>query len=83
LLGRISARELTEWMAFDRVCGPIGQQRDDQLAALIAERVTNSLSSGKGRRMAVTDFLPRWGLTPEEAGDGDDKEPADPSRRDR
>lgn len=70
-------------MAFERLHGPLGQQRDDHLAALLAERVTNSLSSGKGRRWTARDFLPQWGLPPQEDDDGDDQESVDPARGDR
>jgi hypothetical protein len=44
---------------------------------MIAERVTNSFGSPKGRTPPkIKDFLPDWGATGEET-DGDAEEPAD------
>jgi hypothetical protein len=60
LLARIDAVELTEWQAFERLNGPLGGERDDLHAALIAATVVNALSGKKGRRAKVADFLPKW-----------------------
>lgn len=78
---RLSARELAEWAAFEAVFGPIGPQRDDALAALISYYVVSALSTGKGRRPRVSDFLPRWGEYREEVRDGEHQEPPDQARR--
>lgn len=62
LLVRMSSEELTQWQAYERVTGTLGQERDDQLAALVAERVTNSISSPKkgSKRPEMKDFIPQW-----------------------
>lgn len=57
LLGRISGRELAEWIAFDLV-EPIGGLRGDYQAAVVAATVTNGLRGGKGKRLGLDDFLP-------------------------
>lgn len=57
LLGRISGRELAEWIAFDQV-EPIGGLRGDYQAAVVAATVTNGLRGGKGKRFVLDDFLP-------------------------
>lgn len=75
LLSRISSRELSEWLAYERVSGPFGNQRDDYHAAMIAERVHNALRMSKpsGRTLTVDDFMPHWGL----ADHGNDSRPDD------
>ncbi|MEV4093784.1 hypothetical protein AB0J31_16165 [Streptosporangium saharense] len=65
-------------MAFERFTGPIDpRERLDAAAALIAERITNSLTQTKGGKAPeVADFIPRWDApTPiewEEGGDDGD-----------
>lgn len=59
LLGEMDSRELTEWMAFDRV-EPIGGRRSDFQAAIIASTVANS-NRGKGRALKPDDFVPEYG----------------------
>lgn len=67
-------------MAYERLTGPLGQPRDDILTALLAERVTNSFGTPKGRRAPqVADFLPDWTAKPEEDDGGDDQEPGYPT----
>ncbi len=47
-------------MAFDRI-SPIGMERFDYLAAIVACSITNRLR-GKGQRaLSVSDFVPKWG----------------------
>ncbi|WP_435107789.1 phage tail assembly protein T [Nocardiopsis synnemataformans] len=55
----MSSAELTRWMAWEQISGPIGQQRDDQLFALLAAVVSNA-NRGKGRKAKPKDFLPDW-----------------------
>ncbi len=59
LLATHSSAELTEWIAYEQITGPIGQGRDDVLMAVIAATVSNS-NRGKGRKARVLDFLPKW-----------------------
>lgn len=55
--------EYTRWAAYEKATGPLGQERDDRLAAMIAERVTSMLTPKKAdrRRIKIADFLPQWG----------------------
>lgn len=46
-------------MAYERVAGPLGGERGDVQAALIATTVANA-NRGKGRRAKLKDFLLRW-----------------------
>jgi hypothetical protein len=60
LLGVISSRELSEWMAFDQV-EPIGGRRGDLQAGVVAATVAN-VNRAKGQRAYdVTDFVPEYG----------------------
>ena len=60
LADRIDSRELTEWAAFERVEGPIGQERADGHAGIVASIVANS-NRKKGRRaFEPNDFIPDW-----------------------
>ncbi|KOG22003.1 phage tail assembly protein T [Streptomyces viridochromogenes] len=59
LLARITSRELTEWMAYERITGPLDSRlRTDISAAIIAATVANS-ASGKAKAKP-RDFIPTW-----------------------
>jgi hypothetical protein len=58
LLARISSRELTAWEAYERVTGPIGAERADRHAALVAAVIANAMSDKGG--YTIDDFLPQW-----------------------
>ncbi|MEU5950654.1 DUF4035 domain-containing protein [Micromonospora sp. NPDC047465] len=60
LLARIDARELSAWMAYERVTGPLGPERADMHAAIIASTIANANRGKHGRRFTPEDFLPRW-----------------------
>lgn len=61
LLARTSSRELTEWIEFEKLNGPLGPERADFHAALIASTLAN-VHRGKGKPPAkISDFLPQWG----------------------
>lgn len=68
LLSRVSSRELTEWMAYERLTGPLDSRlRGDISAGVIAATVANSAGAKSTARPA--DFLPTWyerPKTPEE-----------------
>lgn len=53
---RMSARELAEWMAFDRI-SPIGEDRADLRAGIIASVIANS-HRVKGDPFTPADFMP-------------------------
>jgi len=57
---QMTSDELTRWAAYERVTGSLGQERDDQLTALLSERITSMLNRRKGRKVSVSDFLPQW-----------------------
>lgn len=58
---RLGSAELTEWMAYEKITGPLGRRRHDIQAATIAATVANA-NRGKGKRFEVRDFLPAYGL---------------------
>lgn len=58
LLARTSSRELTEWMAYERISGPLDiRLRGEISAAIVAATVHNSNSK---KRAKVSNFLPTW-----------------------
>lgn len=59
LLSRTSSRELTEWMAYERVTGPLDSRlRTDIAAGIVAATVHNA--QGAKRKAKPSDFLPTW-----------------------
>jgi hypothetical protein len=71
MLACMSSRELTEWMAYEQLTGPLDGRRGDVQASLIAATIANS-QRGKGQApkplkqfMLVWDKAPRK-MTPEE-----------------
>jgi hypothetical protein len=59
LLARISSHELTEWSAYEREYGPLGPERGDYQAAMVAYTTASMLSNGS-TRLNFTDFVLRW-----------------------
>lgn len=62
LLFRIDSHEIAEWRAFEMIEGPIGQSRDDILAAIVTAAIVNSNRERK-KPYPVTDFIPKWDRT--------------------
>lgn len=62
LLAELDSHELTEWIAYEQVHGPLGAARDDFLTALLAAVVANaSPNRRKGRPPSTPkDFMPKW-----------------------
>lgn len=53
----MSSREITEWMAYERVTGPLDPaQRADISASIVAATVANS----NGAKLTAKDFIPVW-----------------------
>lgn len=93
LLARISSRELAEWAAFEQEHGPLGLERGDWQAAVVAQAI-----AGDGKTK-LSDFVLRWGrkrrqtgqeqlaifkaLASRGGGRGNDRESADQGRRGR
>lgn len=68
-MGRISSKEFSEWIAYERIDGPLGMQREDYHAAYIAWKIVLMLRDpNKGRTPTLDDMLLKWGTLP----DGDD-----------
>lgn len=61
-------------MAYEAITGPLGGSRDDVLAAMVCERVTNMMRDPKSKALRASDFLPRWGETEVEDDGGDPQE---------
>ena len=61
----MSSAEFSDWLAYDRV-SPIGPERLDHLAALIAATIANSNPWRKNPKKAipVADFVPEWAPKP-------------------
>jgi hypothetical protein len=63
MLSRISSRELSGWMAYERITGPLGQRRDDIHTAMIMAMIANT-NRPKGKApIPVEKFLPDWDHT--------------------
>jgi hypothetical protein len=52
--------EITEWMAYEQVSGPLGPERMDSLIAMLTATVANT-ARGKGSTASTPkDFMPKW-----------------------
>lgn len=59
MLAGMSSRELTEWMAYEKVTGPLDARlRGDISAGIVAATVANS--AGGKRKAKPADFIPTW-----------------------
>lgn len=70
MLAQISSRELTEWMAYEQMTGPLGPGRGDLHAAQITSTLLN-VNRGKGRKAhSIADVVLRFDrhepMSPEE-----------------
>lgn len=54
---RISSRELSEWMAYETVTGPLAHRRGDIQAATVAAVVANSQKSKRAKKSKISDFV--------------------------
>lgn len=59
--GRLSSSELTEWIAFERMTGPLGRRRGDIQAATIAATIANANRGKGGKKFKISDFLVEYG----------------------
>lgn len=60
MLARVTSRELTEWEAYERVAGPIGDDRFDRLFAMLASVIANVNRTKKQRPYRAEQFMPKW-----------------------
>jgi len=59
MLARMSSRELSEWMAYEKITGPLDDRlRGDISAGIVAATVSNS--AGAKRKVKPSDFIPTW-----------------------
>lgn len=58
---RLESYELTEWMAFERITGPLGRRRGDIQSAMVAAVVANANRTKTSRKFKITDFLIPYG----------------------
>lgn len=68
---RVSSREFAEWMAYERVNGPLGQHRMDQLFAMLMAHLANIAPRDEKdkRQFEPKDFLPQWDTEADTAPD--------------
>lgn len=60
MLADMTSAELTEWMAYEQISGPLGPERIDVLSSILAATVANT-ARGKGQRAKEpSDFMPKW-----------------------
>ncbi len=60
LLSRMGSRELAEWMAFERLEGPLGTRHMDQLTAMQMAQQHNIHRSKSAKAATVETYLPTW-----------------------
>lgn len=53
----MSSSELTEWMVYEKITGPLGRRRLDIQAATISATIANANRSKKAKRAQISDFL--------------------------
>lgn len=59
MLARTPSLEITEWMAYERLTGPLDTRlRGDISASIVAATVANS--AGGKKKLKPADFLPTW-----------------------
>lgn len=68
LLARVDSRELTEWEAYERVAGPVGDERLDYLFAMLQATIANVNRSKKQKAYEAAAFMPKWGMAKESSG---------------
>lgn len=63
LESRLSSAELTEWMAYENMSGPLGRRRQDIQSATIAATIANANRGKGGRKFKLSDFLIPYGTS--------------------
>jgi hypothetical protein len=56
----MDSRELTAWEAYEAVAGPIGQEREDYLFAMLSSVIANAQRSKRTKPFEPKQFLPKW-----------------------
>lgn len=65
LLAETDSHELSEWMAYERVAGPLGGVRGDAQAAVVSATIANVNRSKGQRPTKVSEFLIEWDQRPQ------------------
>ena len=73
LLHRMSARELTEWMAYYSL-EPFGEERGDMRAGIVASTLFNINRGKKAKPTTPYDFMPKYGEPEAEDDEDEDNE---------
>jgi hypothetical protein len=60
---RLGSAELTEWIAYESISGPLGRRRQDIQAATIAATIANGNRGKRGKKFKLSDFLIPYGKT--------------------
>lgn len=68
MLADIDSDELTQWMAYEQVTGPLGPTRADVLHGIRAAVTANTVAA-RGRKASPGDFIPTWEQRPADAED--------------
>lgn len=63
LESRLSSSELTEWIAYENISGPLGRRRQDIQSATIAATIANANRGKGGRKFKLSDFLIPYGTS--------------------
>jgi len=58
---RMDAREFAEWLAYERLTGPLGGERGDLHTAIVAATVHNMWAK---KPKKLRDFIPEWHKRP-------------------
>lgn len=53
----MSSSELTEWMVYEKITGPLGRRRADIQAATIAATIANANRAKRSKKAQISDFL--------------------------
>lgn len=53
----MSSSELTEWMVYEKITGPLGRRRGDIQAAMIAATIANVNRPKNTKKAQISDFL--------------------------
>lgn len=59
MLADIDSDELTEWIAYEKITGPLGPARGDILHGIQTAVMANT-AIAKGRKAHAKDFVPDW-----------------------
>lgn len=57
----MSSAELTRWMAYEQVTGPLGPERIDALVAIAVHQITSALGAKPPK---PSKLMPRWDRAP-------------------